>query len=192
MFSYIYNTNYYNKKYQQYGVYDRFTKEEALNATENLFGYFKSKNLLDMDFFNEQEASHLSDVKNLIQRAQQLYYVSVSLFWTVLVVMYLLNRKHFIKFFADMMFYSGAFAIALIVIFSLLYITTGFDFIFVKFHELFFTGNYAFNPATSNMKSLFSDAFFRDLSMRIFLITLLKAGLLTGAGYVFRAKQLHR
>ena len=190
LFSYIYNTNYYDRKYQQHGVYDRFTRKTALNATGNLFGYFRSENQLDMDFFSEQEASHLSDVKQLIQKSQQLYYISITLFWIALVAVYLLARKSFMRFFADMMLYSGIFAAALILIFSLIYLVGGFDFIFIKFHEIFFTGNYAFNPATSNMKALFPDAFFRDLSLTIVFVTFLKAGLLAGAGYFLRTRQL--
>ena len=68
VFSYLYNLNYYDKKYQQNSVYDRFDKETAMNATKNLFGFFKSKNELDVNFYNERERSHLLDVKLLIQK----------------------------------------------------------------------------------------------------------------------------
>ena len=93
LFSYIYNLNYYEKKYLQYNVYDRFSKEQARNATTNLFGYFRSQNELDNIFFNERESSHLHDVKVLIQKVNLIYILSLFLFWGILITVYLVNRK---------------------------------------------------------------------------------------------------
>ncbi|MBN2368198.1 DUF1461 domain-containing protein, partial [Candidatus Woesearchaeota archaeon] len=155
MFSIIYNLNFYEKNFQQYKIYDRFTKQEALDAAKNIMGFFKSKNELDSEFFNENEVSHLLDVKLLLQKAQQLYYVSISIFWVILIGYYLGNRKDFMRFFYDLMFFSGIFTVSIILICGFLYLVSGFDFLFIKFHELFFTGNYSFNPTVSNMKALF-------------------------------------
>lgn len=189
VFSFIYNLNYYEKKYLQYNVYDRFSEEEARNATNNLFGFFRSQNELDNSFFNEREASHLNDVKILIQNVNLVYILSLFLFWGVLITIYLVNRKEIVKFFSNLLFYSGIFSLSLIVIFTLLYFITGFDFIFIKFHELFFIGNYSFNPAVSNMKVLFPDEFFQDMGIAIVMRTILKSILLTVAGYYIRKRK---
>ena len=189
LFSYIYNLNYYEKKYLQYNVYDRFSEEESRNVTNNLFGYFQSKNELDNSFFNEREASHLNDVKVLIQNVNLVYLLSLFLFWGILITLYLVNRKEILNFFSELLFYSGIFSLSLILIFVLLYFITGFDFVFIKFHELFFTGNYSFNPAVSNMKALFPDAFFQDMGFAIVMRTILKSILLIGAGYYIKKRK---
>ena len=189
LFSYVYNLSYYEKKYEQYNVYDRFTKEQARNATNNLFGYFQSKNELDNNFFNEQEKSHLYDVKLLIQNVNLIYILSLFLFWGILITIYLVDRKNIVNFFSELLFYSGVASLSLIIIFALLYFTTGFDFLFVKFHEIFFTGNYSFNPAVSNMKALFPDEFFQDIGVAIVVRTLLKSILLIIAGYYLKKRK---
>ena len=189
LFSYIYNLNYYEKKYLQYNVYDRFSEEEARNATNNLFGFFRSQNELDNNFFNEREASHLLDVKIIIQNVNLIYLLSLFLFWGILITVYLVNRKEILKFFSELLFYSGIFSLSLILIFTLLYFITGFDFLFTKFHELFFIGNYSFNPAISNMKALFPDAFFQSMGIAIILRTVLKSILLIVAGYYIKKRK---
>lgn len=188
LFSYLYNLNYYDKKYQQYNVYDRFSREQALSATENLFGFFKSNNELDTDFFNEQEISHLSDVKLLIQKANILYYSSIIIFWIILLIYYLKHKKHFVKYFSKVLFYSGICTISLLLITVLIYIATGFNFLFLKFHEVFFVGNYSFDPNISNMKALFPDEFFFDISLAILTTTIMKALFLIVLGLIINRK----
>ncbi len=188
IFSYLYDLNYYDKKYQQYKIYDRFSKETAGNATKNLFGYFQSKNELDMAFFNEQEKSHLNDVKIILQKIQFIYIFSLIIFWTILLLVYLLFKKIFVRFFSQILLLSGIFSVSLILLFALIYLLFGFDFLFLKFHEIFFIGNYAFDPAVSNMKALFPDEFFFDISLAIVLRTLLKAIMLTVVGYFLMKK----
>ncbi len=188
LFSFIYNLNYYEKKYQQYNVYDRFTKEEAKNATTNLFGFFKSQNELN-NFYNEREKSHLNDVKILIGKANIIYIFSLMIFWGILISYYILNRKEIVKFFSNLLFYLGIFSISIFIIFALIYFVTGFDFLFIKFHELFFIGNYSFNPAVSNMKALFPDEFFQDIGIAIVLRTVLKSVLLIIVGYYIKKRK---
>jgi len=188
LFSQINNLGFYDKEYQKYNIYDRFSKDEAINATRNILGFFQSRNDLDDAFFKENEISHLQDVKNLLQKSKQLYYVSVSFFWLILVAYYLFYRKTFMKFFSDMLFYSGIFSLAFILLFSIFYALSGFDFIFELFHKSFFMDNWAFNPELSNMKALFPDAFFLDFSIRILIYVIIKLILLTGVGYMLRKK----
>jgi len=187
-FSQLYNLNYYEKKYEKYNVYDKFTEEEARNATLNIFWFFKSENELDPGFFNENEISHMQDVKILIQKTQQIYYISLSLFWVIWIVDYLANRKEFMNFFSELLFYSGILVFGAMTLFLLIYISTGFDFVFLRFHELFFAGNYSFNPDISNLKYLFPDMFFRDISIIISLKIYIKTLLLLVSGFFFMKK----
>ncbi len=186
LFSIMYNLNYYEKKYEQYNIYDIFTKEEARNATNNLFGFFKSENNLDMNFFNQREASHLQDVKSLIIKAGSIYYTSIAVFWAILIAYYIVKRKELVSFFSDSLFYGGVATIGFFIIIGLLYFIIGFDFLFLKFHHIFFTGNYAFNPQVSNMKALFPNAFFFDIGLKLLLNTFIKAFLITVAGFLIK------
>jgi integral membrane protein (TIGR01906 family) len=188
LFSYVFNLNYYDKEYQKYNIYDRFTKEQAINATQNIMGFFNSKNVLDSNFFNENEISHLTDVKTIIDNTRLFYIVSLILFWGIQVYYFFFKKKYFMSFFSRMLLVSGLFSILLLSLFGILYFTSGFDFLFSKFHQLFFTGNYSFNPAISNMKALFPDSFFSDMATSIYLTTLLKASLLSVSGYLFIKK----
>lgn len=188
LFSMLYNLNYYDKKYEQYGVYNIFSKERALNATQNLFSYFQDNQELDMKFYNEQEKNHLYDVKILLQNAKLYYYLGTTVFWIMLILYYLFNRKELTIFFSSIMLYSGIFTVSAIIILNLIFLLTNFDFLFLKFHEMFFTGNYAFDPAVSNMKSLFPDIFFRDIGLNIILKTFLKGLVLIVTGHIFMKK----
>ena len=179
-FSFLYNINYYEKEYKKYNIYERFSAEKARNETLSLFGYFKSRNKLDGSFFNKNEISHLSDVKMLIDKVSRVYYICLFLFWGILVYFYL--SKTFISYFGKLLLYSGIFSLSVILLLGFLYLISGFDFLFVRFHEVFFTGNYAFDPDVSNMKALFSDGFFLDICLAVIFQTLLKAILLIVTG----------
>jgi integral membrane protein (TIGR01906 family) len=189
LFSYLYNVNYYDRKYQQYDVYERFTREEALNATHNLFGYFRGREELDTDFFNEDEISHLYDVKELIWQTQVVYMISLFVFWGIIGGVYIFSRRVFMSFFPVMLFFAGIFSVSLLLLLGLFYLVFGFDFLFLKFHEILFVDNYAFNPAVSNMKALFPNEFFLDIGRSIIFSVFLKSALLVAAGY-FLARRL--
>ncbi len=183
LFSYLYNINYYDKKYQQYGIYEKFTKEQALNETKNIFGYLQYKNELDMNFFNKNEESHLNDVRLLIQKIYNLYFFSMAIFWGVLFYYFLFSKKELIGFFSRMIFYSGIVSLSVLLFFVIIYFVIGFDTLFNLFHKILFTGNYAFNPLTSNMKALFPDSFFLDIAFSTLLRTFFKSILLIIMGF---------
>jgi len=188
LFSHIYSLGYYESKYRKYNVYDKFPIEKARNATLNLFGFFRSANNLDSSFFNRQEQSHLQDVKSLIEKAQGIYVVSLFAFWGMIAYIYFFSRRAILWFLSRLLLYSGLFTIVLFLLAGLFYLAFGFDFAFEGFHKLFFSGNFAFDPDVSNMKSLFPDEFFSDIAGSIIIVTLLKAALLCGTGYYLLRK----
>ncbi len=191
LFSQLYSIKYYDKEYQRYGIYSIFDKQAAINATQNMIGFFSSKNNLDTLFFKENERAHLLDVKNLIAKANITFYASIAVFWIFIITAYLTKKKEFAKSLGKLFYYSGIFSMAILIICSLTYYFSGFDFLFIKFHEVFFTGNYAFDPKVSNMKALFPDEFFFDMSGSIFLLTALKSLMLLGIGAYDLAKLKH-
>lgn len=189
LFNQIYDINYFEKKYQQYNVYDNFSKEKAYNATVNIFKFFKNNESLDANFFNDDEIKHLEDVRIILHNINIIYYGAIILFWLILLFIYFYYRKKFMLFFVKSLFYSGIFAISLIILVSIFYFIFGFDFLFLKFHELFFIGNYAFDPAVSNMKALFPNEFFFDMGKTIIFKILIKSILLSIFSYILLKKK---
>ena len=145
-----------------------------------------------MGFFNEQERSHLYDVKILIQKAALLFYVSLVISLVIIITQYILNGKRVILLLSKIFIYTGIFTILLLSFFFLLYLFAGFDFLFIKFHEILFIGNYSFDPNVSNMKALFPDAFFFDISQAIIILTLFKSILLIAIGLLINRKLFKR
>jgi len=186
LFFYMDNMANHDKLFEKHGVYERFSREQALNAMQNILGFFKSKNELDKAFFNQREISHLNDVKILITRTKPFYYSLIVLLILTLLVNYL--KKDFVHFFSTMLIHSALINISLISILALLYLTAGFDFLFLKFHELFFVENYSFDPRISNLKALFPDSYFLDIAHKIILLTLFKSLVMIVVGCAIRKK----
>ncbi|MEM3374501.1 MAG: DUF1461 domain-containing protein [Candidatus Woesearchaeota archaeon] len=171
VFSYVYNLNYYEKQYEKNNIYQKFEKNYLLNITKNLYGYLKYKNELDRNFFNEKEESHLNDVRIIIKNLDIIYKISLVIFFILL--FYFLKKKYYNELFNSFI-YSGFIGISFILLISIFYFLFGFDFLFEVFHKIFFTGNYAFDPRISNMKFIFPDIFFFDISKSIIILTIIK------------------
>ncbi|MFH2020448.1 MAG: DUF1461 domain-containing protein [archaeon] len=188
IFSYLFNMKYYESKYLKYHIYDIFTKNQTENATQDIFDYFHSVNDLDPSFFNKDEINHLTDVKRLLESCWKIYLMSLILFWGLLFATYIIDKKRFASFFSLLLFYSGIVICISMVIIATIYFTIGFDALFLKFHEIVFTGNYAFDPAVSNMKAMFPDLFFFEIARNIIVMILIKGILLTFVGYFMKRR----
>jgi uncharacterized membrane protein len=157
---------YFDYAFEKYGVYGRFNKEMANQANENIIGFLNHKAELDKGFLNGNEISHLEDVKNILDSVKIIYYISL-----ILLFIFLLLYGH------DILKVSAA-VFAVLAVLLLISLTVGFDFLFLKFHHLFFTGNYAFDPDVSNMKALYPDGLFMFFSQVFYLKALIKSILL--------------
>lgn len=170
----VFDTNFYKSEFEKYKIYDRFDKEIADSAVENLIGYMKSGVPLS-DFFNEKEKTHMVDVRNIIQKILLLFYVLS--FSVIMLLVYC--KKNFFK----SLFYGGIFTITLLLLFFICSFV-GFDFIFFKFHQVSFNNDFwMLNPEVDNLKALLPDGFFYDALMRIFFITLVSSVIITIFGF---------
>ena len=104
----VFNLDFYEKEFTKLNVYDKFSKETAEENTQELISYLKNKGSLETEFFNEKEKQHLIDVKNLINKAINLFYLISFL----LILFLVLNYKNLSKPFL----YSGISIISLIII----------------------------------------------------------------------------
>ncbi len=182
----VYNLPFYRYEFEKYGVYQRHGEERTIEAAIDIMDYFRGKDALDDSFFSYSEISHLYDVKVLLDRAAVLAVMSISL---LVCIMYRSHRKKILcRQVAGTLIAAGLFAFAMMVLGVLLCFATGFDFLFTAFHKVFFTGNYAFNPAISNMKYMFPDGFFLDISSRILSVYLLMSALAALGGVIIRRR----
>lgn len=161
---YAFNENYYKKQFEKNNVYDDVL--EADIALNNLFLFFKKDKELN-DFFGENEKSHLNDVKLLIDKIIVIFYFLIILEIFLIFSLYFLFKKNIKK---HVSFTLVGTSIIIILISALLYIVShNFQFMFVKFHEIFFPqGNWSF-PADSNLIKMFPQSFFYGFFYKIIL-----------------------
>lgn len=171
----VFDTDFYKSELEKYDVYDKFDKETADSAVENLISYMRAGIPLS-DFFNEKEKLHMVDVKNIIQKVLVLFYMILSA--TIIILFF--NRKYFFRY----LFYGSIASLAIILL-LFIFCYTGFDFIFYKFHEIFFSNDFwKLNPEVDNLKALMPDNFFYDALERILCISLIISCVLILAGFL--------
>jgi integral membrane protein (TIGR01906 family) len=162
------NQSFYQKEFSRLNVYDKIP--DADKHALNLINYLKGKEELN-SFFNEKEKLHLLDIKNLIQYAFLLFYISLIL--VILFLIYLIYTKDY-KIILNSIFIASLFTLLITLILSLTLIN--FNNSFTRFHLIFFNNNlWQLNPETDNLINLFSLEFFYDLIKRVIMNTLINS-----------------
>lgn len=158
---------YFDYAFEKYDVYERFERERALEANENILDFLNHENSLDSNFLMEDEISHLEDVRHILDRIKLIYHFSLVLLFVLLII------------YGHEIFKVSSTILLILFIFLLIYYIFGFDFVFLRFHQIFFTGNYAFDPSVSNMKAIYPDGLFMFFSQLFYLKTVIKTIILT-------------
>jgi integral membrane protein (TIGR01906 family) len=177
----VFDNKAYFREQENSGVYGSINKSEAQDITSELIDYFRYKDKLDTDFFNENEQQHLQDVKDLIGKINIVYYISIMLFVLFFFIYYQIT-KDFSRSVTSILIFGSMFSI---IIFIIIYFTD-FSFLFDKFHILFFEGNYTF-PPNSNIIKLFPAEFFSGMFFTILKITMIKTTILFSAGILINS-----
>jgi hypothetical protein len=154
---------FFDYSFEKYGVYDSFGREDALGRSRMIVNFILHGDGMDETFLKEDEISHLEDVKHLVAKFRAIYLLSI-LALLILLMVYGINILN-----------SSKIVLIMILLLSLIYLASDFDFVFQKFHEYFFTGNYAFDPSVSNMKALYPDSLFMFFSLVVFFKLAIKA-----------------
>ena len=187
----IFNKDFYYKEYFKNNVYEKLSsdpdiaKEQAQNVTEDLIKYLRSYDNAPMKHMSAAEADHIKDVRGLIHTMQFIYYGAALV--SILLFLYCYqrfkdDRYEFIRILAKTLLYSSiAAAIFLVSIF--LMCVFYFDSTFTLFHMIFFPqGNWMFDSSTM-LITLFPQAFFFDISLRIFIYAIFQTAIFFGIGY---------
>ena len=149
---------FYKKEASKNEVYSSFQDREYVNNIyNNLINYFHSNDNL-LDIYNYREITHLKDVKNVI------LYLNV-LFYILLIILLFLIYKNYENI-DSILLYSFIFIISLTFI-LILFTLFNFDFLFDKFHKMFFNDNSWIFDNDSIIIKLFPKGFFIDSLLRI-------------------------
>lgn len=172
----MFNIQFYKDQYARNEIYGFFgdkgyTHQDIEMETVTLMKFLKGRGQLD-DFFNETEKDHLKDVQAITREGLALYYSSMALFAVLLILAYFVSKSHkkVSHDFSVVTMLSGGLIIITLFFFAL----SDFSVLFMKFHEMFFSGNYLFS-VDSTLIRLFPLQFFRSITKRIMLHTLIKA-----------------
>ncbi len=147
------------------GTYYESLEYRAVDELEDPYSYMDEVvNFLfgtgELKSFEEDEANHMKDVKNLITIG-----LLIILFCCLIIFNYLLLSKDW------SVFVKPSLGVLIIGFFIIIGVLLNFDFLFSYFHKIFFPmGNYAF-PQDSLLITLFPPEFFYKKSIEIFLYT---------------------
>jgi len=171
---FAFNGDFHKKEFRKYDGYNKLKNYDIEKINNDVLDYLKNKNveLIDNDFFNEREKTHLEDVKDLVQFFLFLFYFSIVLFFILLFLIAILNKK-IIKNLGIVFFFSGILTFLDAFIFWIM-VKLNFNFVFDLIHKTFFKpGTYVFDPSFENIVNLYTQGFFYDVTVNIVINTLI-------------------
>jgi len=155
------------------------SKGEIKIYDQSIISFFNGENK-NLDFLKSDEISHLQDVKIILKNVNLIFWSSLILF--SLSILYLRKSAKKILKIVPLLVISFLFLLLLLSILS-------FNSVFLKFHEIFFTGNYTF-PSDSMLKTLFPDSFFKDIFILYFIMSILGCVIGIVVSYRLKVKKL--
>ena len=163
----VFNLNYYKVSFEKNGVYEQI--EFADQIANNTLMFFEGK--AELKYFNDEEASHMEDVKVLLNKL----FKAQNIFWLVflvsLAVLFFVNQKEFLDILFQQLFLAGLITFVLMAL--LLLVSLNFSIAFEGFHQAFFPqGNYIF-PENSTLITLFPEAFFKVTLTKMMIVSFL-------------------
>ena len=158
-----------------------FSNEELIGISKGLITYFNTGEVNNsLDIFNEREMAHLRDVRGLIQLCYAIQYATLGYIVLFLAAGFAWKRKHFLPAMYKLFAYSSIFsivALAMVIIAALI----DFDWLFLAFHHLFFTGNTFI--LSGYLPIIFTEGFFSDAAKFVAIAIIIETiiiGAITG------------
>lgn len=175
VFLLVFNHEFYILGFQHNNVYAQFSDKSIPPQTaKQLVNYFKSDSLTlpDIDIFNTAEKEHLLDVKLLIKQSLNIYFSLLFVTLFCIFIIYKINKKILKRIF------KTSALLTIVVTFLIIISSIKFNWLFVRFHLVFFPqGNWMF-PYDSNLIKLFPKSFFVDGFILIIALSLIQSFLL--------------
>ncbi|MFC2134628.1 DUF1461 domain-containing protein [Bacteroidota bacterium] len=169
----LFNENFYYSSFEKNNVYSKVNQTESKIILKNLLAFFKGDE--ELVYFEENEKSHLEDVKNLINKFFDELYFAFAGFLILIGFLYFANKKDFNEKLLKIFFLGGLISFSFVILFFLA--SLNFAITFQGFHEVFFSqGNFMFDQA-SLLITLFPEVFFKSFFIRMMLTSLLLSGI---------------
>jgi len=176
----INNSDFHLREFSKLGVYEKVPNADNINS--NIISFFNDKN--NLSYFNEKEASHLYDVKKLIN-GSNIISIIFSVTSIILFSLILSDSKNLKKELSKIFIFSST----LIILFPLMCLFFDFSSLFLKFHGIFFPqGNFLF-PADSLLIQLYPGQFFYDCFIQILINPIILAAFLIVLSMILSRKQ---
>ena len=136
--------------------------------------------------FNENEVSHMADVKALFLRVYRVQWLSAALLVALTLLAAWRLRRNAYLVIAPWLRRGAALTAGVILVLGLLSVVA-FRQVFIVFHYIGFPqGNWVFDPRTEYLVQVFPFGFWRDITLLIGVFILLGTAVLWGAGGVLR------
>jgi len=189
----------YEALFERHSVSERtgITSEGLTHVGREVQAYFASGSddplLVEVEvhgvprtLFNENEVSHMADVKGLFLRVYRVQWISaVLLVVLTLLAAWRLRRAAYLVI-ASWLRRGATLTGAVILVLGLLSVVA-FRQVFIVFHYIGFPqGNWVFDPRTEYLVQVFPFGFWRDITLLIGVFILLGAAVLWGVGGVLR------
>ncbi len=189
----------YEALFERYSVSERtgITPEGLTHVGREVQAYFASSSDDPLDvtvpihgvprtLFNENEVSHMADVKALFLRVYRVQWMSAVLLVALTLVAAWRLRREAYPAVASWLRRGGALTAAVILVLGLLSVVA-FRQVFIVFHYIGFPqGNWVFDPRTEYLVQVFPFGFWRDITLFIGAFILLGAAVLWGVGGALR------
>ncbi len=166
-----------------------FSNEELIDTSKGLIAYFNTGEVDNtLDIFNEKEMAHLRDVRGLIQLCYALQYATLGYIILFLAAGFAWKRRQFLPAMYKLFVYGSILsvaALAMVVIATLI----DFDWLFMIFHRLFFTGDTFI--LSGYLPTIFTESFFSDAAKFMAIAIIIEAviiGTITG-GLLLRSRR---
>lgn len=192
---YLFNFTFYNELYTRNGVYQDLNRQDVKQMTLKVFDFFKYRGDLEgqvrfadptrslVAFFDDNEISHMEDVRELLRNIFILFFSSLIMFAIMFFLVLFLDRGHSLRKVKLVFIWSSSIVLAVFIL--LLILSMNFSSLFDRFHVIFFPqGNYMFQQG-SLLITMFPFGFFYQFFIMLALSSSVLAGLLLLLGVVF-------
>ena len=150
-----------------------FSNEELIDTGKGLIKYFNSGEIdSKLAIFSEREMAHLRDVRDLIQLCYAIQYATLGYIVIFLAAGFAWKRRQFLPAMYRMFIYGSILSIAALAAIGIS-ASIDFDWLFMRFHYLFFTGNTFI--LSGYLPIIFTEGFFSDAAKFIAIAIIIEA-----------------
>jgi len=158
--------NWYEKEFENSGVYESLDKALVLDQAQNLFDYFLWQEELNKSFYTQRELAHVFDIKNIITK--------VIIFDIIFMIIFIFSAGYLVikKGIAQVLKLINAIAVGGLVFYLITAAVSyiHFENLFILFHQIFFKNDFwQLDPVTEKLIVIFPPELFLHLTQRIFI-----------------------